>query len=384
MSDEASTAEIEWPSIDDHHPHEEGGPAARAGLSYQDEIVVDIFLDMIEDATIQKVHCETHDDILIKRVQVGEEFVEYVQVKSNEPDTLWSVASLCAKGADSVCAKSLTRDQHKEIARFRIVTLRDVNSELRLLTYPRYGTGREITCADFGSLSLSVKERLPDLTSAKGSGIEYWLEHCLWDVRHDQDTIRSKNVLRILKIAFSQGFFILPEQAEVVESELRSWAYDAGRAFWIPDRAKKIISRAALLAWWNDRLQELVDGSSDVSGAKLREKMDDASLSDDQIRMALELRRDYAQMMRTPRYMGENDVQAMQRRVKSELATLRAGQIAGELSVDGATFHSLCLQKMDAISQNSSNSVDDRSAFLKGCMYDIADRCLHRFTRQER
>ncbi|WP_369725612.1 dsDNA nuclease domain-containing protein [Bradyrhizobium sp. LLZ17] len=175
MSDEESTAEIEWPSIDDHHPLEEGGPTARAGLSYQDEIVVDIFLDMIEDATIQKVHCETHDDILIKRVRDGEEFVEYVQVKSNEPDTLWSVASLCAKGADSVCAKSLTRDQHKETARFRIVTLRDVNSELRLLTYPCYGPGRETTCAEFGSLSESIKGKLPDLTSEKGSDIEYWL-----------------------------------------------------------------------------------------------------------------------------------------------------------------------------------------------------------------
>lgn len=384
MSDETSTAEIEWPSIDDHQPHEEGGPTARAGLSYQDEIVVDIFLDMIEDATIQKVHCETHDDILVKRVQGGEQFVEYVQVKSNEPDSLWSVATLCAKGEDSVCAKSLTRDQHKETARFRIVTLRDVNSELRLLTYPCYGPGRETTCAGFGSLSASVKVKLPGLTSAKGSGIEYWLEHCLWDVRHDQDTIRSKNVLRILKITFSQKFLILPEQAEALESELRSWAYDAGRAFWIPDKAKKIISRAELVAWWNDRIKALVDGSCDVSGVKLREKMDDASLADDQIRMALELRRDYAQMMRTPRYMSENDVQAMQRRVKSELATLRAGQMAGELSADGATFHSLCLQKMDAINQNSSNSVDDQSAFLKGCMYDIADRCLHRFTRQER
>lgn len=38
-----------------------------------------------------------------------------------------------------------------------------------------------------------------------------------------------------------------------------------------------------------------------MSGAKLREKMGDASLADDQIRMALELRREYAQMMRTPR-----------------------------------------------------------------------------------
>jgi hypothetical protein len=112
--------------------------------------------------------------------------------------------------------------------------------------------------------------------------------------------------------------------------------------------------------------------------------MDEASLSENQIRMALELRRDYAQMVRTPRYMSESDVQILQRCVKSELATLRAGQMAGELSENGPVFHSVCLQKMDAINQVFPNSSGDQSAFLKGCMYDIADRCLHRFTRQGR
>lgn len=79
--------------------------------------------------------------------------------------------------------------------------------------------------------------------------------------------------------------------------------------------------------------------------------------------------------------MSEMDVPALQRRVKSELASLRAGQIAGQLAPDGPTFHSICIQKMDEINQNLPNQAEDQSALLKGCMYDIADRCLHRFSR---
>ena len=374
----------EWPSIDDQHPDEEGGPTARSGLAYQDEIVVGILLDMVEDNSIQKVHCETHDDIVVRRLAADAETVEYIQVKSSEPDKLWSVADMCANGTDSLCAKSLARDRCKEISRFRIVTLRAVTSKLSMLTYPCYGPGRETSCGAFAKLSAAMQGKLPDLVSQKGNGIDYWLEHCLWEVRHDDDNIRRANLLRIMRLAAKQGVVLLPEQAETIEDELRSWAYDAGRAFWIPDKAKKIISRTEMVAWWNGRLVSITDGASFISGGKLREKMDDAKLSEDQIRMALELRRDYALLVRTPRYMSENDVPGLQRRVKSELASLRAGQIAGQLAPDGATFHSICIQKMDGINQSIPSKTEDQSAFLKGCMYDIADRCLHQFTRHER
>ena len=384
MTSDATPEVKEWPSIDDHHPDEEGGPTARSGLAYQDEIVVGIFLDMIEDDSIQKVHYETHDDIVVMRLVVDVETVEYIQVKSNEPDKLWSVADMCANGMDSLCAKSLARDGCKETSRFRIVTLRAVTSELSMLTYPCYGPGRETSCDAFAKLSKAVQGKLPDLVSQKGNGIDYWLEHCLWEVRHDEGNIRRDNLLRIMRLAAKQGVVLLPEQAETIESELRSWAYDAGRAFWIPDKAKKIINRTEMVAWWNGRLVSITDGASFISGGKLREKMDDARLSEDQIRMALELRRDYALLVRTPRYMSENDVASLQSRVKSELASLRAAQIAGQLAPDGATFHSICIQKMDGINQSIQNKTEDQSAFLKGCMYDIADRCLHQFTRHER
>ncbi|WP_166627585.1 dsDNA nuclease domain-containing protein, partial [Lactobacillus crispatus] len=139
----------------------------------------------IEDDTIQKIHCETHDDIVVKRLALDVEIVEYVQVKSGEPDKLWSVADMCASGIESLCAKSLRKDRHKEASRFRIVTLRAVTSELGMLTYPCYGPGRGTSSEEFAKLSAAVQAKLPGLASPKGNGIDYWLEHCLWEVRHD-------------------------------------------------------------------------------------------------------------------------------------------------------------------------------------------------------
>ncbi len=373
-----------WPSIDDHHPLEEGGPNARAGLSYQDAVAVGILLEMLADPTIQKVHCETHDDIVVKRSVGGLELAEYIQVKSNEPDSLWSVATLCSGGIDSLCGKSLARDCCKEVSRFRIITLRAVVSDLAPLTYACYGPGRESSSPHFLNLAEAVKAKLPDLQSKKGNGIDYWLEHCLWKVVHDEDAIRLSNVVEIMKLAAADGYPLFPEQTETIEGDLRDWVFDAGRAFWIPDKAKKIITRAELMTWWKERLTSITDGASQTSGQKLRQKMTDALLSDDQIRMAIELRRDYGRLIRTSVYMSERDIQVLQGRVKSALTSLRARQMAGQITSDGQSFHALCIQEMDAINGTLAPTSEDQAAFLKGCMYDIADRCLHRFTRPQR
>jgi hypothetical protein len=53
------------PSVDDIKPDEEGGPIARAGFNYQDEIAVGFLIDLLENPSLLKVHCETHDDLVL-------------------------------------------------------------------------------------------------------------------------------------------------------------------------------------------------------------------------------------------------------------------------------------------------------------------------------
>ena len=212
-------------------------------------------------------------------------------------------------------------------------------------------------------------------------GTPYWLKHCFWDVRHSERDLASSNFDRLIRMSYAQGKALLPEHIDTLLDELRLWAKKAGGARWEPDRSVKIITRNQLLGWWAQRTTEILDGASATSGGKLRGKMRDATLGEDQVLMAVELRRDYAKTVRTSRYMESTSAQRLQSRVKSELASLRARFVAGQIPPDPVAFHSLCIHRMNVINSERSDDTEDQSAFLIGCMYDIADRCLHQFTK---
>lgn len=380
----------ELPSVDDVRPREEGGPVARFGFDYQDEIAVGFLIEMLEDPALLRVHCETHDDVLLVRAAAGTGLclAEFVQVKAGEPDKLWSVADLCVrkKGrtGTSIFEASLARDAHLEPSLFRLVTLRAVAGNLKALTHPCGAPGREPDGERFAALRSELDGRFPALRSPKGNGAAYWLENCHWQVRHSEEAVRKDNLVRLMRLSLAEGRPLLLEPAETLLEELRARARAAGVARWEPDRDRKIVGREALRAWWEQRTRELVEGAAARSGGPLSGKMADAGLPDELVALAVEMRRDYAAAARVPRYMEEAEGERLQHRVKAELASLRARLVAGQIDLDGVGFHALCLDRMDVVNAERPPGGEDRSAFLKGCMYDIADRCLHRFARPTR
>lgn len=390
MDEEASQpAENEkkkiWPSVDNARPTEEGGSAARAGFNYQDEVAVSLLLNMLENPTVLKLHCETHDDtVVIHAAGDGARIAEYVQVKATEGDQLWSVAKLCqqekSKPGTSIFEKSLARDSHSETSRFRILTLRPVVSELKVLTFAIGSEDRLPGCDALSALKAEFDNRFPELVSPKGNGCQYWLENCLWDQRHDEASICIHNELRVLTISMQQGRTLLPESARALLDDMRQWVKRAGAAKWVPDRARKIITRDQLLAWWDNKLSELTEAGG-PSGGKLRQKMQAASLPPEVIGLALDLRRRYAERLRTPRYATSEYSDDLLDRVKAEALSLRSRYVADQIHLGGAAFHALCLERMDAINAERPQGAGDERAFLQGCMYDIADRCLLRFER---
>jgi hypothetical protein len=380
----AASVPIQLPSVDDACPREQGGPIARIGFSYQDEIAVSFLLEMLQSPSLLKVHCETHDDILLVRELDGQRHAEFVQVKAGEIDKLWSVADLCRRDAgvgSSLFEASLARDAHREQSLFRLVTLRPVAKELKVLTYDRNAPGREPSNPSIVSLRDAIESRCAGACSTKRNGASYWIDRCFWDVRHDQAGIASFNLIYILKLSIAEARTLLCDQAEILLDELRSLAKDAGKALWQPNRDLKIITRTVLRAWWEQRTDELVSGATTCAGGKLADKMRDAGAGDELIALAVEMRRDYAEAVRTSRYMADGEAERLQERVKSEMMTLRTRYAAGHIDLDGVGFLSLCIQRLDELNGDQPLSSDDRSAFLKGCMYDIADRCLHRFAR---
>jgi hypothetical protein len=374
-----------WPSVDDAKPAEEGGPLARIGFNYQDEIAAGFLITMLETPALLKVHCETHDDIVLvyQGDSASERVAEFVQVKASEQEKLWSVADLCQrkKGKDgtSVFEISLSRDRHRELSRFRLVTLRPVVHALEPLTHPIDAPCRDLDTEGMQVLCADLDERFPEIASPKGNKPRYWLQNCCWDQRHDEDAARKQNLVRLLRLGAKESRNLLVEPAESLLDELRGKAKAAAGAKWEPDPFKKILFREQLRGWWEQRTTDLEAGAASISGGKLANKMNDAELPYEVIDLAVDLRRIYAAASRSPRYLEPEETERLKRRVKSDVMTLQSRRAAGQLNIDGPGFHALCVDRMDAINAERNPMTEDQSAFLKGCMYDIADRCLLRF-----
>ncbi|MGA8671373.1 MAG: dsDNA nuclease domain-containing protein, partial [Terracidiphilus sp.] len=205
-----------FPSVEDVAPAEEGGPIARTGFNYQDEIAVGFLLEMLEDPTVEKVHCETHDDIVVlRRSESTEMIAEFVQVKGSEEDKFMSVADIClrtkAKVGSSIYETSLARDKHCERSYFRMVTLRPVVKELRVLTYERNASNRKPDDPKLVELATLIEQKCPGAKSAKGQAAIYWVENCLWEERQTQAVNRERNLLRVMKLSAKEGRPLLPE-----------------------------------------------------------------------------------------------------------------------------------------------------------------------------
>jgi hypothetical protein len=374
-----------FPSVDVLQPVDEGGPIARAGFDYQDEIAVGFVLDMLADPSMLTVRCETHDDVvLVFEFQHDNRLAEYVQVKAGEPDKLWSVAGLCKRdggaAGTSIFEKSFARDACAEVSRFRIVTLRPVVSKLQVLTYPIGSAGRAPHEDAVAVLQRELDRRFPNLQSAKDNGTEYWVRNCEWCVGESLEAVRNVNRLKLIKQSVADGQPVLPEFADVLLDELRTKVKAAGVARWMPNPNEKVITRAEISQWWKRRLCELAEGAGQVSGGKLRQKLIDANLGE-LVDLATDLRREYSATLRTPSYMPDDDRSRLQRRVKAEMLILRSGLMAGTVDLDGPAFHALCLARLEDIKVEIGAGKVDLTAFLQGCMYDITDRCLHRFAR---
>lgn len=382
MDSDKEATPLSWPSVGDVAPIEEGGPEARKGFNYQDEIAAGFLITMLENASLLRVHCETHDDLVLLWSKQDEEEAEYVQVKGSEQDQLWSLSKLCqkkTKNSDSIFEASLGRDRHKESSNFRIITIRQVNNDLVPLTYTCSSEGRTLASEKIKVVYTYLETKFPKLTSPKGNDCRFWVDHCYWDVRNDLVTAHNDNLRRLFALCNAAGIPLLLEQLEGLLDELRAWVKAAGDAKWIPDRAKKIISRADVCDWWARRLGELQATHVVSAGGQLAAKMRAVNLPEDMVSLALELRRDYATEVRSPRYMEPDRMYQLQRQVKSEVMSLRAEFMAGELQLSGQAFHAACLKRMTEIAPSSDGN--DIAVFLKGCLYDITDRCLLRFER---
>jgi hypothetical protein len=138
----------------------------------------------------------------------------------------------------------------------------------------------------------------------------------------------------------------------------------------------------AFSAWFGAELQRRQQPVPATSGTALKEKMADAGIIDTEIESAIESRRRYVLERLSPQYLSLSEQEHIEAEVAAILHTLRSQLDAGSLPDSGIQFHAKCLCELQELQKKlSTSSRPVPLAFLIGCMYNIADRCLHRFRR---
>ena len=363
-----------------------GGIYARQGFSYQDDVAISFFLQMLATKELMEVWCETHDDILLVWIRGGTQIAEYVQVKSERPDQLWTIAKLCERKktviipagiGTSILEKSLSRDQYLESSWFRIVTSRQIHSSLELLTREREHEHRSPEYGPFKLLVTGVNKKVGEFRSKKANDVLYWLLNAYWEVR-SEDEIVSLNTQVLLEALYNHGFPCEPDIAQFIYGNLRALAKSVAE-MGAESRKQKCITRDHLLGKIKGWIQPYPKSSAPK---RLERKLTDAGLDDVCCNVAYEQRRFYLAKKRAAAYLSTDEIEEMEQQVLHMLHNLRSSLDAGEIEENGVEFHSQCLSSVGTITvvgKGSSTLVPP--FYLSGCMYEIAARCRHRFMR---
>jgi len=369
------------PSYRELEPIERGGEISRIGLEFQDHVASGYCIKMVQDPHLVEVWCESLDDItLIRRNGDIEEF-EFVQAKSNQLNHLWSASELCKRKksnvGSSILEKSLANERAKEAVSFRIVTCLGVNKELEILTFPLNSPKRAGDALT--GLCQNIAEKIPNYTSPNGNGTDFWLSRTVWEICHSSKAVEDANIRKLQKVCENMNFYLVADQlAELYQKILRK-IQDAGKAEWQFDpEAKKIKQNdfRELIKQWSYQAQHPGIGGT---GNKLREKMEIARISSGLIETAQEQRRFYRIRTLNPSYMDLSKREELEMETQAELHNLKAKLDAGKLGDTGVEFHSRCLESLKQIQAKTENVP---LSILQGYMYNLTDRCLHRFTRE--
>jgi hypothetical protein len=196
------------------------------------------------------------------------------------------------------------------------------------------------------------------------------------------DSEKHRNLQRLHRAINGLGYLLASDQLEELYAKLVRKAWDAATAKFRKAPEEKKIRREELVAWLRNAVDQMLHPAQ-AAGKRLENKMKRAFLPDDVVKTALEQRSDYLREILRPKYLDIEERPLLESEVSAALLALRAKLDAGELSDNGTQFHSRCLQRLGEISTSRLASDRIPKSFLFGCMYNITDRCLHRFTQAE-
>lgn len=189
-----------------------GGIGAKKGFLYQDYVAALNVLFMLQNKKIQEVRCEVSDDIDI----VYDDYIEYVQVKTTTSERSWLLTELTdctkktvegkkqgstkvVKNEDSILHKSLSCDKEELHGHFRIVTSRDVHTNI---SYLKIALNNRTDQNKRNKILKSLTRALKGFVSLNGNNVEYWLDHAIWEVIPTVEQIKLLAIRIITTVAF--------------------------------------------------------------------------------------------------------------------------------------------------------------------------------------
>lgn len=382
----SSKAVTARPQIRTLTPPDFGGVVARQGFAYQDHAAVQFCLMMLDTHSLKEVWCETYDDIVVIWDIGGQEAVEFVQVKAELLDQLWTVAKLCARvksaahpngEGTSILEKSLSRDNCAEPTQFRLVTVRDVKSELKLLKLGREHADRQPTEQSMIDLCTSIQDQVGDVHSPNGNRHQYWVKKVQWEC-HDLDALQNSNRVRLLKLLDRLNVLGQSDTVEDLYEKLLAIVKKAAELPWT-EKDRKMIKKE----WLVQKVKELIDPFPNLKhDAALNRKLSDAQLDTTYCETAKELRRQYNKEVRQPKFLDPGNRGYFDAAVLTRLLELRSKFDSGLIQEDPVAFHQRCLDNLRELHQNRpARFTEPPEGFLQGCMYEITARCKHRFVK---
>src|SRR5258708_36935146 len=126
---------------------------------------------MLDHGALAEVWCETQDDITLIWSAGSAEEVEFVQVKGNLFDGVWNVPRLCQRDSrrvgTSIVESLISFDRAAEDARFRLITSRDVATDLQCL---KHDLGVPIRSEpNLSRIAAQLETKLPGVRSPKAN-----------------------------------------------------------------------------------------------------------------------------------------------------------------------------------------------------------------------
>lgn len=390
-----STAPSRPPSYRNLPPLERGGVRARGGFYYQDHVAAGYLLLMLTQATLLEVWCEALDDITLVWGDGTTHVFEFVQVKKLTLNQFWSIALLVkpdgkiarnddededgkvgSRPALSLLEKSLANDRGDEPCRFRLVTSVEPGKELELLKAPHAHASR--TAQPFTKLRDALIAKLPDARSLNDNDVAFWADHAHWEVFDSHTTLEYRNLHHLRTFGDLHGRHLQEDQWLEVYKKVVQRAQDAAMQLDQYDPEVGHIRREEFAEW----LLIVIDRAAHPhrhNVEALEEKLRAASLAD-RIDHAVSQRYEYRRRRFQSGYFTTVHREEVEAAARYHLNKLVVQLDAGEIT-SGRPFYLRCLAELEALAQDFPGQKFVWTPFLEGYMYEVAQRCVHRFGR---